>query len=1094
MALRPGIPAAIRCLVLAFVPVLVSPLLLVPARADQPVIDATAFRRSLGAYEDGAFALIVSKDPDERAATIRVLTVLVSSHYPAARDLLLDDSSPAVQAALAQAIGQMGDDSPKAVEFLERMLQSTDQQVADAAIDAENLYLRAPLRFKRLWTRQKANSLWAEGWQQTARMNAGLVVGVAEAKPWQDPAWSELSPTTKINLLLRAGTRDSVPMAVALASAQDAPKYVLPCIGEPVDLPYLRNLLDDPIPGIKRYALRTLKADKDAAFQEGLASLIQAYKPGDEEIQRPTLGALGLGEFLPDMDEKELLTLLSKDPGRWFWDITWTLKRRGHPLSYADLQDQTQHPPLFDATKVKPHLIRSARLLALMEENLYPKLPIELSASLPTPSLRSESLRTSELNQFTSSLKVAMAFRAGLPSSIVEACRAKLKNWRDTTGAQLQPPLYQQEKDTIQDLLDLLSSSAEREQAWRTFRTSKDPLNEQAALKILKYGISQRDQAIQQLLQMPQEALERLDASSAADTCGHLGVEPWLASLPAPTPALQNLKREFSKRTAEAGIHDGSAFARAFLESRGLSISSSDPMPTARACCNPAFPVRRQAEALLDEHFHLGGNLPDIRNQADCKAWLEAYEGTLRNWKEPSFPPPSLSELDRSWIVQLLLRRQKAHFDSLVDDLVNPKPSGVIVCGGPGGYGPASPAVWQPSDVFIRQGNLEYEPDIRGLLERPEPIVRHAAAFALWKMFREPAALEVFKKDAQSTDAKLRASSLNTLLKFRRKEEADVYPSLLTEKDPLLRQVGLAGVQAFSRRDTLPEVLSLVADSDGTTSTMAVDTLGLWQSREALPLLIRLVKEDGPRATNAALAMTHFRTREDLDHLLALAADTKIPEVARIRFLGVLSQITKRQGLQYCDIAMTFGRNQKLEPAIVKEWQSWWNAHRDETPEERFKSVLAEQVTIVLQSKDDARSSMARASLRSFIPAAYCLEGPRPTTPQCRDTVTAWWSACKDESTWSIFANPQAASWPFLDVLWDIDPKRAQKLLFARFYQASLMSYDPSLRNWSQDYPYTQLVLRAGVDFGDPTAARCGIKDIVLANWLSWAKREGWAD
>ena len=1089
MALRPGIPAAIRCLVLAFVPVLVSPLLLVPASADQPVIDATAFRRSLGAYEDGAFALIVSKDPDERAAAIRVLTVLASSHYAAARHSLLDNSSPLVQAALAKAIGQMGDDSPEAVAFLERMLVSPDNQVVDAAIEAENLNLRAPLRFAKLWTQEKVNSLWADGWQRTARMNAGLVIGVAEAKPWQDPAWKDLSPTTQMSLLLRAGTHDSVPMAVSLAGAKDAPNYVLPCIGEPVDLPYVRSLLHDPTPGIKRYALRTLKAAKDQAFQTGLASMIQAYKPGDEEIQKPALGALGLGEFLPEMDETELLTLLSKDPGKWFWDIRWTLERRGRPLTYAELQGKTPAGPLFDASKVRPDLLRSARLLALMRESLYGDLLRELDSFLPT-----SSSREFRLGDFISSFKMAKAFRASLPPNVAEACRTRVKTWRDTTGAQLQPPLYQQEKDTLQELLDLLSSPSEREQAWRTFRNSKDPLGEQVALKVLKSGITQRDQAVQQLLQMPQEAMPQLDVSLPADTCARLGVEPWLPGLPAPTPALENLKNEFSRGTVEAGIHDRSAFARAFLESRGLSVSISDPSPAARACCSPSYPIRLQAEIWLDEHFRPGLNLPDISNQEDCKAWLKTYDGTLRNWKEPSFPPPSLSEQDRRWIVQLLLRRQKAHFDSLVDDLVNPKPSGVIVCGAPGGYGPASPAVWQPSDVFIRQGNLEYEPDIRGLLERPEPIVRHAAAFALWKMFREPAALEVFKKDAQSTDAKLRASSLNTLLKFRRKEEADVYPSLLTEKDPLLRQVGLAGVQAFSRRDTLPEVLSLVADSDGTTSTMAVDTLGLWQSREALPLLIRLVKGDGPRATNAALALTHFRSREDLDQLLATAADTKIPEAARIRFLGILSQITKRHGLQYCDIAMTFGRNQKLEPATVKEWQSWWNAHRDKAPEQRFRDVLAEQVDILMESKDDARTSVVRASLRSLVPNASCLEGPGPTTPKCQDTVTAWWSVCKTQSTWSILANPQAAPWSYLDVLWDIDPKRAQKLLFARFHQASLMSYDPSLRNWSQDYPYTQLVLRAGVDFGDPTAARCGIKDIVLANWLSWAKREGWAD
>lgn len=1091
MALGPGLTVRVLRLASAVILILVPPLVAIPTGAETAhgVTDATAFRRALGTYEEGVFELTKSTDPEERAAAIKALTALASPKFPAARHSLIDDSSPAVRAALAQAIGQMGDDSPEGVAFLERMLMSTDKQVVDAAVQAEVLNLRAPLRFAKLWTPAKANSLWADGWQRTASMKAGLVVGVAEAKPWLDPAWKDLAASTQISLLLRAGTRESVPMAISLTSVKDAPRFIMPCAEEPLDLAYIHDLLKDPSPGVKRYALLTLKDAKDAAFHSGLHTLVQAYQPGDEDIPSPALGPLGLGGFLPDMADEDLLLLLSKDPGKWFWNALWTLERRGQPLSYADLRGHTQPRPLFDASKVKPDLLRSAQLRALLRENLYGELLDALAKRLPNASSR-----TSGVGDLVYGLRAAKTFRVGLPLGVAQACRTKVKSWEETTGAQLQPSLYSQEKDTLQELVDLLATPKEREEAWQTFRKSKDPLGEQRALQILKSGVSQRDQAIQQLLSEPQGGVTRLNASGPSDPCGRLGVEPWLTDLPAPTPALENLRRDFSRATIAAGIREGIDFARAFLESKAVPVSDSDPMPAARGCCNPAYPVRMQAVIWLDAHFRPGLEPPDISYQGDCKAWLEACQGRLRNWNQASSSPPVLSEEDRRWIAGVLLKRRATRFGSLVDALIHPKPSDVIFCGGPRGIGPASPGIWQPSDVFIREANIEYEPEIRDLLKRPEPIVRHAAALALWKLLRDPAALEVFKKDARSPDVNLRASSLNTLQRFRRKEEAALFPPLLTDKDPLLRQAGLAGVQAFSLRDTLPDVLSLVADSNGTTSAMAVDTLGLWESREALPLLVRLVIEDGPRASSAALALTHFRAREDLDHLLALAADTKNPGAARIRFLGVFSQITRRQGLQYCDIALTFGRNQKLEPATLQEWQSWWSAHREEDPERRFRDILAEQVSVVMQSKDDARSNMARAMLKSLFPGGYCLDGPGPTASQCRDTVAAWWASCKTQGTWSIIANPQASPWSYLDVLWDIDPKRAQKLLFSRFYQAGLVHYDTSLQGWSQDYPHTQLVLRSGVDFGDPGVARCGAKDQILADWLAWARREGWAE
>ncbi len=1082
-------------------------------------VDQAAFEQALSAYESRVHDFVQLGNPEERASAIRALAALGSPTYPAARDALLGNQEPDVQVALLDAMGLMGDTSDAATSYLERAFASADHRIVDEAIRIEYQYLRMPLNFRKLWSPKRANYLWADYFRTSGWVYWNLIGGVGGSRPWVDPAWADLTDMTRMSLLFRAGTRESVSLGTKLAMAQNPPKWWGLLAAEPADLAFMRELLQDSHLEVRKYAARTLLAAKDPWFLAKSHDLIGEYHRGTANIPDSALDEYAVESELPLLSDSELTGLLMDDPAKWFQPVLGELAKRGHPISYADLRGRRQPSPLFNIAAILTDLLRAYQLQALFRERVFNDFPDYVDLALMNPNTAAA---MSDLEHGVANVR---EFRADIPPNIARTCREKLQQWLakspkeggphyiDGELAAFFPATNPNGADEAKKLVFMLASPDERDAAWQRVRASKEPFKQVDDLQIVLWGCDERAEALRAALapyraenwfckRIGYPTLDALQCSMpegrSPDPCESWGKDQWLpVILPVAPPSLKTFRDDLASAIAKSGATDEKSFARAFLLARGITLDEADPGESARWLAGPNVAIRRQALALLGESIRLAGlPFPQYASLEESSKWVEANRQHLEPaTMGPSERQPTLAPEDSAWLMNLLHLERNKYIESLVEDLIHPKPSGMIACGGPMGFGLVTPSVWSPSEVFIREAGMEFEPEIRALLGRPEPIVRHAAAWALWRMLRDPEGLNVFKKDSRAADPKLRASALNTLVRLRRVEESALFPPLLLSQEPLLRQVGLSGVQAFGLRQMLPNVLDLVTDQDVTVSSMAIDTLGEWHPIEARPLLLKLVLDDGPQAGRAAMAFTHYRTPEDLDLVLSTASAQDTTEISRVRLLGIISQVTGRMGLQVCDPFMSWtGREKKLSTDTLSDWQSWWKNHRQETLDRRVKAVLAENVKLTLEGKDESPSIRARYWLKAIVPNTYCLDNPWPLSPQCKETLTKWWRESEKEDSWTILAISEGRSQVVLDMLNDLDAARTRKLLFRIFFNTARGGFHSGASSYSPESDHDRLVRCAGVDFGDPGPAKCGTKERMLADWLSWAQKEGWAE
>ncbi len=75
------------------------------------------------------------------------------------------------------------------------------------------------------------------------------------------------------------------------------------------------------------------------------------------------------------------------------------------------------------------------------------------------------------------------------------------------------------------------------------------------------------------------------------------------------------------------------------------------------------------------------------------------------------------------------------------------------------------------------------------------------------------------------------------------------------------------------------------------------------------------------------------------------------------------------------------------------------------------------------------------------------------------------------------------------DLGMDIDPLRLRRQLLAPLTRV-LHQDRHSVYYSNPQHQY--LVETAGVDFGDPQLALCELQEVMVWNWLTWAKQEGW--
>lgn len=1072
----------------------------------QSLAKQESFEKALTSYETQAAALISSKDPQERASVIMALAAIGSPKYAEARDALLNDTSADVQIALLDAIRQTGDSSQTAKSILEKSFASAETGIIMKAIQVGRHYPH-PLDFRNIWSRNKTNYFWGDYIRTNGWSNWALFGGIGETRPWIDPSWNDLSFNVQMNMLFRAGTRESVALGIKLAKTQDPPKWQSMQSAEPVDIAFIRELLNSEYKEVKQYAARTLLDANDHSFISTIHNVLREYHKGIANIPDDTLDDLCVWKALPLLDENELKGLLYDNPAKWFQPVYGELKMRGKPLTYANLRGYGTPYPLFDISRVSSDLLHSCQLKALVDENKYEELPkfIDLAFMDPNTAAAMSGLQVIRTSRF----------RKGMPPDIANTCKSKIQEWLGKGPENGGPPKSNPNGEPEAEKLVLfLSNTEELSIAWQKFRVSEEPFKDKTTLCLILQGIDEKSAALRNCLadckssqwfskRIGYPAMEYLKNTTPEnppqDPCSYKRYLNLITiPLPDALPKFRKFKEDLSASISESGVKTEEDFIVSFLKIRGVPINQSDPTTLLDALMEPSYLVRSQVEMLLRKKINMAG-FPtlDVVSLTESKKWVESNRFHLvKAMAEQEEPATVLSAKDKTWLENQLLKERKKYFDSLIEDLVNSRSSGICESK-VAGFESAHPDIWEPSDIFISQAGLEFRKEIHALLSHEKAIVRHSAALALWKMLRDPESLDVFKKDAEAVDVSLQASSLNTIQKLRCREMASFYPPLLKSDKAILRQVGLVGVQVFDLKDAMPDVISLVADPNSTTSSLAIDVMGKMHPPEARPLLMKLLLENYPQAERSTVALTHYRTNDDIDYFLSSALKEGTSSTDQQRFIGIISRITGRPGLQRFDPYMrSWSAKEEINKETLQDWKEWWEVHRKDSPDKRFMSILAELVNSALNGSDEKMIHYAQWQLGQWklIPNSYCFDRTGPVTPQCRETVSKWWNRTSGKKAWDVLADSGSESEYLLEICLEIDPDLTKKAIFSSFYQHAVGNNSAGYFRLGRGDNYKTIVELSGVDFGNPSLAKCETKEKVIADWLMWAKSAGWAE
>ena len=1067
-------------------------------RSNFAFVDQQKFESAISNYETQVEKLIYSQKPKERANALISLARIDSSLYPAARDFLLYDKSLEVQIALLEAIKSIGDRSPSAQKVVERGFLSEEKDVLGRVHGLELNFPKFKIKFKNIWRKDKATYFFTEyivthGWGDWT-----LFVDVVEAKPWLDPAFKELKVDTQITILFRAGLKESINLALDLILKSN-PRFVPYCIGELKDIDYIRFLLNSDKDFLRKYASTTLISVKDDGFAARLNSAIEEYKNHSPQMTDAYLDSLNIEFALPLLDEAHLRMLLSAKPNKWFSSVSRQLASREKPLTYDELTKMNVGG--FNFTEVNFESLFYSRLDAISREKRYEEIPEQIDIAIASRDRRE--LYLSAISRLFKNEE----FKAKIPEPILKECQNKIKNLMNLTpkdgGLN-----YWREKEEANELLLNLYTSQEIDEAWKSFITSDDPFGEKNSFGVVVRGFTDKCDSLRDFLSNYQSC-KFLSTMFGNRIMSYIGdkkegriyqpvcnckdeIKIVTFDFPEYPSTIKKLSDEFIKDIKDAQVTNEEEFIEAFLKDKGVLVSENDLFPL---LSSPDYIIRHQAELLVIKKTGIS-NFPLYYEEDNRNKWLKEKEAVIKEkLEEKKEKIKTLSEEEEKKLNESLLKIRKKYFDQIVDGLNHPlKVVGDKI---PGYNESVSVQIWQPSSVFITDAGVQFENEIRALLNDKDPKIRHSAAYALWEMFRDEKGLEVFKEDAKSEDVNLKASSLYTLQLLVRNEMAPFYPPLLKSKEPILKQVGIAGVATFKIKEALPYLLKLALDMDPQTASLSILTFGEMRLKEAKPFLLKLILEQSSLAPYAAIALTNFRTSEDIEEFISYALKEETPLSAKEKLIWIVIRITGRPGIQYFEPYSSYGvlPKQTITKETLKDWQRWFKEHKDDSPDKRFHSVVEELVETTLAG-DEKRSRRARSTLSRWglMESAYFLEGSAPLNEQNKEKLRKWWNDAKNRSGWDLLKNCNNYNDELFRFCLDINENLTKKMAFTKFYFLSVGDTSYKFAPFGGSDLHAKIVKLFGVDFGNPNYAKGDVKEKVLSDWLNWAEREGLID
>ena len=1070
-------------------------------------------REALNAYEESAEKLGASGSPLERAQAIKALSILASPRYATGRDRWAADSSRDVRVAVLDAISRMGDGSPEAKAIVLGSLKSENTHIPSYAWRALG-QIKLRLDFSAVWRPESPLTAWSE-FDRGFGPPLNQVDGIALARPWKDPAWTKLSPSLRLSLLARAGSREAMSL---LSKALKTPDGRTPrpwrswVPAEVVDLRCLREMLDHARAEISTLASFSLVMAKDREHLSRLGRCLSG-KPKNTgstaECSTSVMDEQVLRAAIPFLDREALVALEGRDPAQWLWEVQNELRGRGEPFSYAELEPRVaglqplRHydpdRPYSDAERAAARhadVVKNALTGAIVRESRYDALNRLIARALRQP----HPFR--DLRDLNDALWAAPEFLASLPADVAHQNYLTVKQWVGDRKPERYVPHYD---DTgICEALRTLGTLArgdDYEQLWRDLRGAEDPLEDLQRLIPVIWGFTRRSEGLRRLLASGQRQgwfqggdnfYDLLNGTEPdpplPDPCvGRPHVASWDPfGVPSDTLSFLGLKRTLAADLE--GIYplrDTQALGRDFLRLRRLGERIGDPVEALELFWDSREPVRVAASRLFEGARPRGPFPPADRSSAGSRVWYATLRARLMGFSfaPPSPPGPELDQEQRGYLEALLKKEREKFFKALIDGAQRPLAS-AIVCGGQ----PRTKAlVFLPYAGFLLS-TTTYQNEVRGLLESSDADLRHGAAWALWLRFRDAGAVRVFLEDASNPDLMVRARALDALQMIRYPEATPLFPPLLKDSSPELRQVGLWGVRGFSVRSALPEVENLVLDDNAAVAETAIDVLGSLRPPEARPLLMRLLGGPERLAWKASTALSGFRTNSDIDALVTRLVDKSASERERWLILGVLTEITAHPSPQLWPSAPLQRPAVPLAPETTREWQDWWNRNRRENAGEKFRSNVATLVEHFLKG-DDREASMASWSLQRLVPELAPYTTSHPPTPRDREFVERWWRDARGSDPWSMLSSSGIVPEASLDLAMEIDPRRTRQQLIAPLLREFPSFFDSFYTGTGQQ----TLVRFAGVDFGDPTPALCDAREKIVSDWLAWAKKEGWA-
>lgn len=888
-------------------------------------------KSALETYEDFLFQLILSGSSSEKASAVRGFAELGSPRYENARDTLISEKDAMVKKALLESISLMTDTSEQAKVFVTKCLTSDSVELILPACTALSPKPDVTFDFKNLWKKSSLLRLWKEyGFYNNCGSLIPQLKGIGEARPWTDPAWDETSRELQKVLLERAATREAIEVLRQIG----LPEELHYTIGEPVDPVFLNELVVGSDSSLKSYAARSLITAKNATYIERVRSIVHQSLQDGRDKDEAKIDGLDIYWALPFLDDIDIRRLALKqlsfpDGDQWqrFSTLNRELNRRGKPFFYHELS-ATNFPHIPET-----HL-RFFRFNPL-RQRIYHELPSMLKELL---------LKKSELQAHSF---LDFRFLSDLPEPIAHECFTLLQS-------QLPEKLEysnRNESETILRLMGLFARGKDQEMLWKRFRLQSNPrMDEKIYIPVL-WGFNQRSAQLRKILQPPDSKwlpspneeyhFGLPNDADCAEPLYLLSTLPF--KLPISPDRVWNEGLDLTVKLHEIYGNDGwQSLINDFLNLRGVQISNRDLPSALLHLKDHRFVVRRLVVSSLKDRF------PSLREVTypfhfmTIDDFLDSHTIQIESHRGfiPSLPGPRLSSADERWFQKLLQKAKEIVFQRRINEFYNPSPPVIT-----SSVGPSETKIYpaQPSEHFLQDGS-HYLGQLNRLKISTDDNLRYAVLWALWHLNRDPEILQVWMKDANTTDVSatglfLKARALFVLQKIRYKPSANLFLPLLHHSKPLLRQTALFGVQTFKMNEAFDDVKQLLNDPDEAVSETAIATLGWLRSEESQAILIDYLNGTYRQSFVANAALKRYRRHDDIDEMAEYLQRPNLTGQQRIMLFDVVSELTYRAepNWKYQDTKF-----EKVPDESIDKWLRWWKENKNKPRITWYETAVGE--------------------------------------------------------------------------------------------------------------------------------------------------------